>query len=86
MSCPKCGVIVHIDKQSVEISSGCNSAMWGATPEGFLRCWGCGLLRPVLWWEALELDVNTEIKLPEPSKVEEIPEELAGTREAPFGD
>jgi hypothetical protein len=53
-------------------------------------CKGCKLARPDVWWEALQLDVNTEFKLPEENKepikpvVEEVPEEISGSREAPW--
>jgi hypothetical protein len=86
MNCPKCGARIHLDKQSVEISNASNAVKWGGIPEDFYRCWGCGFLRPLLWWLTLELEINTEIKLLEPEKKEELPEEFSGQQEMSWGD
>lgn len=83
MNCPKCGVILHLDTQSIEVNNAFNTTKWGEIPEGFYRCWGCGFLRPLLWWQTLEMDVNMEIVLPKEKK-EELPEELSGSKEAPW--
>jgi NMD protein affecting ribosome stability and mRNA decay len=85
MCCPRCGTHIVLDPISKSIDLGCYKSKWGETPKECFRCKGCGLARPDAWWLALELDVNTEITFPE-EVVQEMPEELAGLREAPFGD
>jgi len=83
VNCPKCGVVLHLDKQSVEVNNALNVSKWGPIPDGFYRCWGCGFPRPMLWWATLEMDVNMEIKLPtDEKKAGELPEELTGSQEA----
>jgi uncharacterized C2H2 Zn-finger protein len=87
MNCPRCGIVIHLDKQSKEIDKALGVLQWGKTPEGFFRCKGCGLLRPEPWWDILQLDIDTKIKFVEEEKaIEEVPEELSGTKEAPWGD
>ena len=85
MNCPKCGVVIHLDSQSKEIDSAFNETKFGKIPAEFFRCKGCGLVRPELWWETLQMDVEMEIKFPEDA-AEIIPEELSGKQEAPWGD
>ena len=86
MNCPRCGIILDLDKQSKEIDLELYKSKWGETPKECFRCKGCGLVRPDSWFDALELDINTEIKFNEEAPKEEVPEELAGPVEAPWGD
>jgi len=86
MCCPKCGVILHLDPQSKETNMSFNTTKFGKVPEGFYQCWGCGFARPEVWWDAIELDVHTEIKFPEEKKEEELPEELTGYCESPWAE
>ena len=47
----------------------------------------CSLNRPKEWWDALELDINTEIKFDEKlEEVEEIEDEWNGYCENPWND
>lgn len=47
----------------------------------------CNFTRPKVWWDALQLDVNTEIKFDGAVVTEEeIPDELTGYCESPWGD
>jgi hypothetical protein len=51
-------------------------------------CKGCKLTRPTVWWDTLQLDINTEMNWvsPDPVDEEEMPEELAGYCESPWSD
>jgi len=83
--CPACGTRLFLDAQSKSIDLALSVSTWGEVPKDCYRCKGCGLTRPDAFWEGLELDINTEIKFEETVK-EEIPEELAGQVEHPWGD
>jgi len=73
MHCPKCGILIHLDKESKATDTFFNKSKWGYVPEGFFQCKGCGLARPDVWWDTLQLDINTEIKFEEEKEVVPVP-------------
>jgi len=89
MYCPRCGILLHLDEQSKRID---NAITDNKEAELFVYK-GCGFRRSEAWWESLQLDVNTEIdwgKAEEEKLIkedaDELPEELAGYCESPWGD
>ena len=101
MHCPKCGRFFGWDDMSKRIDADINKWEGFVVPSGFYRCRQCRLIRPEAWWEALDLDINTEIPLPVeeeckldevppqvdevPTKLDDVPEELSGPQEAGWG-
>jgi hypothetical protein len=83
MYCPNCSITLCFCDSCKRIDNLLNEN----TDAELFICKGCKLTRPFIWWSALELDINTEIKWPEPEVVtEEVPEELTGYCESPWGD
>lgn len=80
MHCPKCSTSLCL----CELCRRIYDCIVDNTDSELLICKGCRLTRPVAWWDALQLDIETEIDLTK--KAEEAPEELSGQVECPWGD
>ena len=82
MFCPNCSTKLCFCEGCKQIT---DSLTENKDKELFI-CKGCKFTRPLAWWSALELDINTVLEW---SKVEEneeeVPEELTGYCESPWG-
>jgi hypothetical protein len=75
MYCPRCGKSAYCVDPTTELQT----------------CEGCNLVRPIMWWSSLEVDINTDIDFnqiapPETRDEDTLPEEFRGGREAPWVD
>jgi hypothetical protein len=89
MFCPKCGIFLHFDEQSVRV----DKIITESNDEELFVCKGCSLTRPLVWWSALELDINTKVSWVNVEEEKFIiedagtqPEELEGWCESPWCD
>jgi hypothetical protein len=81
MYCPNCSTYLCFCESCKTLS---NFLTQNKNSELFV-CKRCRFTRPMVWWNALELDINTEIEFAEEViDEEELPDEITGYCESPW--